>query len=125
MVNAHTPPGDRTHSTKYSQPHYLVRFPASSRRRIVVERAAMARLQAHGWPGNIRELRNVLDRARLFVDDGVVRAEHLPDGLGSGARPAARPVSVATAAVPVWPDGSARAGTHPARRRWHAAHLRV
>ena len=39
---------------------------------------AMAQMQAHDWPGNIRELRNVLDRARLFADDGIVRAENLP-----------------------------------------------
>jgi transcriptional regulator with PAS, ATPase and Fis domain len=51
----------------------------ASRQQVAVEPAAMARLQAHRWPGNIRELRNVLDRARLFADDGVVRAEHLPD----------------------------------------------
>lgn len=42
-----------------------------------VDPAAMAVLQAHAWPGNIRELRNVLERARLFADDGVIRAEHL------------------------------------------------
>jgi DNA-binding NtrC family response regulator len=46
----------------------------------------LARLQAHDWPGNIRELRNVLERARLFADDGVLRAEHLPAGLGLGLR---------------------------------------
>jgi DNA-binding NtrC family response regulator len=28
----------------------------------------MARLQAHDWPGNIRELRNVLERAALMTD---------------------------------------------------------
>ncbi len=49
---------------------------------------ALARLQAHDWPGNIRELRNVLERARLFADDGVVRGEHLPPGLGEGGGPA-------------------------------------
>jgi transcriptional regulator with PAS, ATPase and Fis domain len=38
---------------------------------------AMARLQAHGWPGNIRELRNVVDRARLFADDGIIQADNL------------------------------------------------
>lgn len=42
----------------------------------------MLRLQAYDWPGNIRELRNVLERARLYADDGVVRAEHLPDHVG-------------------------------------------
>jgi transcriptional regulator of acetoin/glycerol metabolism len=52
---------------------------------LAVEPDAMAQLQAHDWPGNIRELRNVLDRARLFADDGIVRAEHLPESLNPGA----------------------------------------
>lgn len=58
---------------------------ASSRRRFSVEPAAMARLLAHDWPGNIRELRNVLDRARLFADDGIIRAEHMPEEFGQAA----------------------------------------
>ena len=57
----------------------------SSKHRLPVEPAAMARLQAHDWPGNIRELRNALERARLFADDGIVRAEYLPESLGTGA----------------------------------------
>ncbi|MDG0832075.1 sigma-54 interaction domain-containing protein [Roseateles saccharophilus] len=60
---------------------------ARTGQRIAVQAAAMARLQAYDWPGNIRELRNVLDRARLFADDGVVRPEHLPDWLNAAARP--------------------------------------
>lgn len=48
---------------------------------VVIQPSAMARLQAHDWPGNIRELRNVLERARLFADDGIVRPEHLPEWL--------------------------------------------
>jgi transcriptional regulator with PAS, ATPase and Fis domain len=47
-------------------------------RRFTVDAAALAALQAYDWPGNIRELRNVLERARLFADDGIVRREHLP-----------------------------------------------
>jgi transcriptional regulator with PAS, ATPase and Fis domain len=58
---------------------------STPQRRIVVEPAALARLRAHHWQGNIRELRNVLDRAKLFADDGVVRAEYLPEDFGSGA----------------------------------------
>lgn len=54
--------------------------------RFAVQSAAMARLQAHDWPGNIRELRNVLERARLFADDGIVRPEHLPEWLSASAR---------------------------------------
>jgi transcriptional regulator with PAS, ATPase and Fis domain len=70
--------------------------------RMTVDPKAMASLQAHDWRGNVRELRNVLDRARLYADDGVVRVEHLPGSLGRGA---ARPV-----AVPVGSSPAARAG---------------
>lgn len=49
-----------------------------TRTQLAVDPLAMARLLAHDWPGNIRELRNVLEHARLFADDGVLRAEHLP-----------------------------------------------
>lgn len=53
-----------------------------NKERLQLEPEALARLQAHAWPGNIRELRNVLERARLFADDGVIRAKDLPAGLG-------------------------------------------
>jgi DNA-binding NtrC family response regulator len=33
---------------------------------------ALGRLQTHGWPGNIRELRNVLERAFIVAGDGVI-----------------------------------------------------
>ncbi len=47
-------------------------------RPFVLTDAARACLDAYAWPGNIRELRNVLERACLFADDGVIRVEHLP-----------------------------------------------
>ncbi len=56
-----------------------------AKHRLAVAPDAMAQMQAHDWPGNIRELRNVLDRARLFADDGIVRAEHLPESLNPGS----------------------------------------
>lgn len=66
---------------------------------VVIQPAAMARLQAHNWPGNIRELRNVLERARLFADDGVVRPEHLPEWLHGRPHPLP-PAAPATSASP-------------------------
>ena len=39
---------------------------------------ALAALQAHDWPGNIRELRNVIERAMLFCDDAAIDLPHLP-----------------------------------------------
>lgn len=39
---------------------------------------ALEVLKAHHWPGNIRELRNVIERAMLFCDDPVIDICHLP-----------------------------------------------
>jgi transcriptional regulator with PAS, ATPase and Fis domain len=47
--------------------------------------AARARLQAYGYPGNIRELRNIIERAVLMADGDTLLAEHLPPEVGSEA----------------------------------------
>jgi transcriptional regulator with PAS, ATPase and Fis domain len=67
---------------------------------------AMELLARHGWPGNIRELRNVLEQAALMTDDLVLGARHLSLAPAVTQAPPAR--SVADAAPP------ARAGAAPA-----------
>ena len=39
---------------------------------------AMRRLQTYGWPGNIRELRNAVERAMLLVEGTELTAEQFP-----------------------------------------------
>jgi len=39
---------------------------------------ALKRLRAYAWPGNIRELRNTIERAVLLCGRGPIRVEHLP-----------------------------------------------
>jgi len=39
---------------------------------------AAALLASHAWDGNIRELRNVIDRALLMCDGDTIEPEHLP-----------------------------------------------
>jgi transcriptional regulator with PAS, ATPase and Fis domain len=39
--------------------------------------AALAQLECHAWPGNIRELKNAIDRAALVAPDEVIDTEHL------------------------------------------------
>jgi len=39
---------------------------------------AMDAMIAYAWPGNIRELRNVIERAMLFCDDPAIDLAHLP-----------------------------------------------
>jgi two-component system, NtrC family, response regulator AtoC len=46
---------------------------------------ALTRLQTYGWPGNIRELRNALERAMLLGEGDVLIAGDFPmtaDGVG-------------------------------------------
>ncbi len=44
---------------------------------------AMEALIDHDWPGNIRELRNVIERATLFCDEDAIDLQHLPVELGN------------------------------------------
>ncbi|AYC32918.1 PAS domain-containing protein [Pseudomonas cavernae] len=44
---------------------------------------ALALLASHAWPGNIRELRNVLERAALLSDEPLLGAEALRAAIGT------------------------------------------
>jgi len=51
-------------------------------------------LEAYRWPGNIRELRNVMERAAILAAGQVVSARHLPkEILGTNAIPVTQPVT--------------------------------
>jgi len=41
----------------------------------------MSLLEEYTWPGNIRELQNVLERAVLISDDAAILPSHLPDSI--------------------------------------------
>jgi PAS domain S-box-containing protein len=45
---------------------------------------AMEAFKAYTWPGNIRELENVVERAMNFTGEDLIRTEHLPPHLRSG-----------------------------------------
>ncbi|HWA31710.1 MAG TPA: sigma-54 dependent transcriptional regulator [Rhizomicrobium sp.] len=48
---------------------------------------AMAVLQSHSWPGNVRQLRNIVERLLILATDDaaqVISADLLPSDLGSG-----------------------------------------
>jgi two-component system, NtrC family, response regulator AtoC len=49
---------------------------------------AMARLTDYGWPGNIRELRNFIERLQILHEGHEVRAVHLPSEFNGAPAPA-------------------------------------
>lgn len=46
-----------------------------------IDENALRLLKKYHWPGNIRELQNVIERAVLITEDGWLKKEHLPEGL--------------------------------------------
>jgi DNA-binding NtrC family response regulator len=58
--------------------HFLRRLTARhGRGPVAVDPEALRRLLGYDWPGNIRELQNVLERAVLLAEQGVIGPEHL------------------------------------------------
>ncbi|MES1185970.1 MAG: sigma-54 dependent transcriptional regulator [Myxococcales bacterium] len=59
--------------------HFIRKFNARLKKSIDgVEPAALARLVSYPWPGNIRELENVIERAVLFCDGDELHLGDLP-----------------------------------------------
>jgi DNA-binding NtrC family response regulator len=59
--------------------HFIRKFNARLKKNVDgVEAAALSRLTAYPWPGNIRELENVIERAVLFCDSDQLRVSDLP-----------------------------------------------
>jgi nitrogen regulation protein NR(I) len=59
--------------------HFLVKFNERLKKKVEgTEPDASETLASYPWPGNIRELENVIERAVLFCDTAKVRASDLP-----------------------------------------------
>ena len=50
-------------------------------------------LRSYAWPGNIRELRNTVERAMILVDGEIIGEEHLPPDM-QASRPEAATLRV-------------------------------
>ncbi|HUO98525.1 MAG TPA: sigma-54 dependent transcriptional regulator [Rhizomicrobium sp.] len=70
--------------------HFMKRLSATSGLPIrEIGDDALAVLQAHGWPGNVRQLRNVVERLLILATDDAgqaISAELLPSDLGANAQ---------------------------------------
>ncbi|HEX9294564.1 MAG TPA: sigma-54 dependent transcriptional regulator [Polyangiaceae bacterium] len=79
--------------------HFVAKFNARLKKEVSgIEPDAMERLVSYAWPGNIRELENVLERAILFCDTQHVRLIDLPvevrEGLAEAPRPSQSSIAI-------------------------------
>ncbi len=93
--------------------HFLSRANQSHQRNVNLTADALERLQRHAWPGNIRELGNVIERLVLLSDTPVVGAPALDRLLQDAAAgsPGHGGTAAAAPALPVVRD-YARADSH-------------
>ncbi|SCZ56233.1 sigma-54-dependent transcriptional regulator [Thiohalomonas denitrificans] len=63
--------------------HFISRFGADSNPPVdTISSAAMTRLRAHPFPGNVRELSNAIERAVAFCSKGEIDVGDLPERIG-------------------------------------------
>ena len=76
--------------------HFLQKFSSENQRDIIeIDPTAMSILTAWPWPGNIRELSNVIERAVVMNTGAVISADDLPD-------PFRNPVNAMTETKPTY-----------------------
>ena len=84
--------------------HLLQRAASLAHKRIELDAGAWETLRAHSWPGNARELRNVIERAVALAQDGdrlgADAIQIQPPGRAGGKRPAGSRGRAGAAAVP-------------------------
>jgi transcriptional regulator with PAS, ATPase and Fis domain len=60
--------------------HFLALHGLRKAKRVArIEPEAMAVLEAYRWPGNVREVENLVERLIVLNEDGVIRVTELPD----------------------------------------------
>jgi two-component system response regulator AtoC len=93
VVPIHLPPlRERREDIPLLVDHFITRFNERLKKQISgAEQEAVDRLIAHSWPGNIRELENVIERTLLFSEGPLIRTVDLPGELGGTPHQAMSP----------------------------------
>jgi DNA-binding NtrC family response regulator len=113
VVPIHLPPlRERREDIPLLVGHFIGKFNERLRKQITgIDPDAVFRLTAYHWPGNIRELENVVERTMLFCEGPTIKASDLPGELmGVSAPPPEERRQTPPHGVPVL----APAGTTPA-----------
>lgn len=86
MLISIPPLSERTEDIPLLVDHFIQKFNRLHSREIShMDPGALALLMRHSFPGNVRELQNIVEHAFVLCQGGVLLAEHLPDYLSPGA----------------------------------------
>lgn len=85
--------------------HFLEKAAARNRTpKKSLSRTALDRLLSYSWPGNVREMENVVERASLLCDGDLIQPEDLL--LGNSPGRSRNETDTPPAAPPWWPQGA-------------------
>jgi two-component system, NtrC family, response regulator AtoC len=65
---------------------FLKKYSSLSSKRLAVNPDVIAQMQSYGWPGNVRQLENVVERAVALNTSGVFDLEDLPENIQASRR---------------------------------------
>jgi two-component system response regulator HydG len=99
--------------------HFMKRLLALSETRARrISKECMAILLNYDYPGNIRELENILEHALIICQDSIVDPKHLPLSLKAGQQPSI-PAEESTKSLTVARQESEKERIHDVLRRHH------
>lgn len=89
VIPLHVPPlRERMEDLPLLTNHFIQKYCQENNKRLLqISQGAMQQLMSHHWPGNIRELEHVIERAVLITDGDTIKETHLPDHLKSETLP--------------------------------------
>jgi two-component system response regulator HydG len=78
VIPIHLPPlRERRQDIPLLAQHFLQKYNRKMDRTVELGKSALARLLEHDYPGNVRELENLIEQAVALCDGNVVEAQHL------------------------------------------------
>ncbi|TYO97322.1 sigma-54-dependent transcriptional regulator [Desulfallas thermosapovorans] len=87
VIHIHMPPlRERKEDIPLLAKHFLKKFGTTYQVESISPRA-MELLCNYHWPGNIRELQNVIERAAIICQGSIINPEHLPRELYASTKP--------------------------------------
>lgn len=105
---------DRPEDIPLLAEHFLNQLAGEETARPLMTEDALRTLQAYRWPGNIRQLRNVIEKAVAMCSGGAITAEYLRGefNMGSTASSMSSPSSVAPTFAATSPAPTMVTATH-------------
>ncbi|MFC1671850.1 sigma-54-dependent transcriptional regulator [Planctomycetota bacterium] len=88
VVPIHLPPlRERTADIPALAAHFMKKHASDAYPARTISEDAVSLLCEYAWPGNIRELENLIQRVIVFCDEETIDRRHLPESLHRGTQP--------------------------------------